>query len=108
VLTVDEFAPKKGVSPYLDQVDAPVGAIPTNAFFAPESSTLLPFTDARLVRNSLSPSAEDPELDEALSLLTGSTANYVSYKQRSATCGWDYDSTTDVGTDSIAFGGRTY
>lgn len=72
--------------------DAPVGA----------------FVDARYVRNVPAPSSESGALLNALSLMTGSTANYVSHNQRSATCGWWYDSNVAVGTDSLAFGGMTH
>jgi hypothetical protein len=67
------------------------------------------FVDARLLRNVATASITYPdEMVSALSLMTGSTENYVSNNQRSATSGWDYDNTTFVGTDSLSFGGMTY
>lgn len=107
-LTVDYFAPQAAVSPFLDAADARYGAVPTNGSGIDESSTLLPFADSRYVRNVPPPSSEDATLLEAMSLMTGSTGGYVAYNRRSATCGWDYDGTVAVGTDSIAFGGMTH
>jgi hypothetical protein len=66
------------------------------------------FVHDRYVRNSVSSSSEDSSLRAALSLMTGSTDNYVSFDQRSATCGWLYDNAVVTGTDSLSFGGMTY
>ena len=43
-----------------------------------------------------------------MSMMTGSTDNYIRYDEVSATCGWYYDNNMSVGTDSLAFGGMTY
>jgi hypothetical protein len=66
------------------------------------------FIDARYVRNVLPDPLEDTNMTNALSPMTGSTANYVRFDQRSATCGWSYDNNTAIGTDSLVFGGMTY
>lgn len=68
-----------------------------------------PYTDARYVRNTVDSQDDgDSVLTAALSLMTGSTENYIRFDRRSATCGWDYDNDAAVGTDSLAFGGMTY
>jgi hypothetical protein len=48
------------------------------------------------------------DLSAAILPMTGSTDNYISFKQRSSSAGWYYDYGTTPGTDSIAFGGMTY
>lgn len=108
VLTVDYFAPGRAVSPHLDAVDASHGAVAGGGPSIPEASTLLPFADTRYVRNVPVPSSEDTAFVEAMSLMTGSTGGYIAYNRRSATCGWDYDGSVSVGTDSLAFGGMTH
>ena len=107
VLTVDYFDPMKQIVGYLDMVDM-FGSTPLNGFFQHRFSTIAPFIDQRLVRNTLASAAESSSELSAMSLMTGSTDNYVRYNQRSARCGWDYDSTTTIGTDSLAFGGMTH
>jgi hypothetical protein len=66
------------------------------------------FIDKRYVRNVLPDPFEDASMTNVLSLMTGSTDNYVRFDQRSATCGWSFDNNTAVGTDSLAFGGMTH
>jgi len=75
------------------------------AFFSVASA---PFADVRYVRNVPAPATESTSMLNVMSLMTGSTDNYVSYDEVSATCGWYYDNNTSVGTDSLAFGGMTY
>lgn len=79
-------------------------------FFTNNRSTLTPFTDARFPRNTTLSTNYDATMDAALSLMTGSTENYLNMiiNKRSATAGWDYDSNTGIGTDSLAFGGRVF
>lgn len=69
---------------------------------------LAPFADARLVRNVGAPASEDALLLAALSPMSGSTDTYVSFDERSATCGWSYDGNVALGTDSLAFGGMVH
>lgn len=122
-LTVDYYDPTiPGTTPFIDAVGVFTdGAFTSGSSFVPNGvplngyklqydlTPMAPFTDARLVRNTIDPNDDDDQqLTAALALMTGSTANYVSYDQRSATCGWDYDSTLPIGTDSLAFGGMTY
>jgi hypothetical protein len=47
-------------------------------------------------------------LGAALSLMSGSTNNYIPYNKVSATSGWTFDTTAGVGTDSLAFGGQVH
>jgi hypothetical protein len=79
-------------------------------FFRHDKPPLSPFEDTRFVRNTQQKSVYDSDLSTALSLMTGSTDNYVSnaIRKRSAICGWDYDTNVEVGTDSLAFGGQVY
>lgn len=108
ILTVDYFEPTRQVIGFLDMVDM-IHDRPLNGFFRYEFTTILPFSDDRIVRNAAPrPGIEPNDMVEAMSLMTGSTDNYVRRNQRSARCGWDYDGATAVGTDSLAFGGMTY
>jgi hypothetical protein len=107
VLTVDAYEPDKQQIEYLDLVDMIDGRHPMNGFFRNEKSTRRPFEDARFPRNVPLSTTYVSEMDAALSLMTGSTDNYVTFKQRSGNSGWTYDNTI-VGTDSLAFGGMTY
>ena len=107
VLTVDTFRRTEQQIPYLDLVDMINGQLPLNGFFQNRKARLDPFEDKRLVLN-FKETLNDDELQAAVSLMTGSTANYVKFNERSATSGWVYDNTADPGTDSIAFGGFLY
>ena len=66
------------------------------------------FDDTRYARNVPPPASEDASLLSVMSMMTGSTDNYIRYDEVSATCGWYYDNNMSVGTDSLAFGGMTY
>ena len=111
VLTVDYYEPEKEQIPYLDLIDliGPSGSAPQplNGFFVFDKSTNRPFDDSRYPRNVPIATTYSSNFAEALSIMTGSTDNYVSFKQKSATSGFFYDN-TPVGTDSLAFGGMTY
>lgn len=78
--------------------------------FSNDRATSTPYVDVRLPRNTEISTNYSSELDAAISLMTGSTENYVNVaiNKRSATSGWDYDNNTEVGTDSVSFGGMTY
>lgn len=106
VLTVDYYEPDRQVVGYLDMVDI-IDGHPLNGFFRHAFTTNLPFVDERLVRNDRRSSADDPEMVETFSEMTGSTDSYVHHNQRSATCGWYYDN-NGAGTDSLAFGGMMH
>lgn len=102
VVTVVTFEPKQHINSYVDKTARL--ATRTNRS---KLTVLLPFSDARLVRNTLPGSHTSDTMLEAMSLMTGSTGNYISYNQRSATSGWYYDNNAS-GTDSLVFGGMTY
>lgn len=107
VLTVDRYEPTQEVVGFLDMVDIIEGH-PLNGYFRHEFTTVLPFVDERLVRNAVADTRLATDMASALSLMSGSTDNYVGPDQRSATCGWYYDNNASLGTDSLAFGGMTY
>lgn len=111
ILTVDYFEPEKHQVPYLDLVDliGPSGSSPQplNGFFVFDKSTNRPFVDATYPRNVSISTTYASDFAEVLSLMSGSTDNYVSFKQKSSAAGSYYDN-TPAGTDSIAFGGMTY
>lgn len=79
-------------------------------FFRHDKPVLSSFNDARFPRNTVLSTNYGPDMDAALSLMTGSTEGYINLAigKRSATSGWDYDSNEGVGTDSLAFGGMVY
>ena len=82
---------------------------PLNGYFRFEFTSILPFSDTRYVRNAVpNDDDEQPDMIAALSLMTGSTDNYVRFDEVSAACGWYYDNNAQIGTDSLAFGGMTY
>jgi hypothetical protein len=105
ILSVDNFEPGQEAVGYLDMVDMFEGR-PLNGFFRHEFTAVLPFNDERLVRNLRD--AQPTDIAAALSLMTGSTGNYIGPNQRSNTCGWYYDGNAGIGTDSLAFGGMTH
>src|SRR5581483_7248937 len=97
------------VTVYVTNVKKQTTAFLDTGYFLSDIATLLPFVDQRLVRNTLAPSTvNESALVPALSLMTGSTDNYVRFDQRSAMCGWRYDNAMVTGTDSLSFGGMTY
>lgn len=107
VLTVDRHEPAQEIVGFLDMVDI-IDGHPLNGYFRHEFIALSPFVDERLIRNAVRDSAVAPDMAAALSLMSGSTDNYVGPGQRSVTCGWYYDNNASLGTDSLAFGGMTY
>lgn len=107
IMSVDYFEPNREMIGFLDMVDMFQGK-PTVGYFRHEFATLPPFKDERLIRNQPLEGTEPQDVVTAMSLMTGSTDNYVRYNQRSNTCGWYYDNNSGVGTDSLAFGGMTY
>lgn len=77
-------------------------------FFHYDKPLLGPFEDIRYVRNVVTASAYGLDMIRALDLMSGATDNYVPIGHRSATSGWDYDTNSGVGTDSLTFGGMVY
>lgn len=106
VLTVDYFSLRHTV-PFLDLIDM-FGTLSTVGFFLDNNQPRDPFADTRFVGNVQHSASIGVDMLEAMSLMTGSTSNYVSLKKRSATSGWTFDNVAGVGTDSIAFGGRAH
>jgi hypothetical protein len=107
IVGIDDFDPESRIVEYLDDVDMLGTMGVSTGFFRYDKVYLKPFKDERYPRNVAS-SSRGSDMDAALSLMSGSTDNYVSSKQRSQATGWDYDTAAAVGTDSIAFGGMTY
>lgn len=105
VMTVDYIEQSKHQIPFLDLVDL-FNDTPLNGYFTFDASSFEPFEDARYIRNTYGENIYDDALISVLSPMTGSTDNYISFKQKSATTGWVYDSIS--GTDSLAFGGMIY
>lgn len=100
VLSVDGFSIPTSVAGFTDGTMRRPDTIETVA-------TIVPFSDARLVRSTPVDGTEPSDMIAALSEMTGSTDGYIRHDQRSAPCGWYYDNTRS-GTDSLAFGGMTY
>jgi hypothetical protein len=94
--------------PFTDKTLLVDGTIVMNGNFRSDRAVKQAFIDARYVGNVSSSYNRSSVMTEALSLMSGSTENYVNYKERSATCGWEYDRNGAVGTDSLSFGGMTY
>lgn len=105
VLTVDDFISDQTRSAFDDNVNM-TGNIPMNEYFDFESCQNQPFIDERTVRNA-GPN-QPSDFITALSLMSGSTENYITHRQRSTTCGWTFENNTVIGTDSITFGGQTH
>lgn len=102
-LTVDYIEVTKHQPPFVDTLPVAVSITGSQRI---DQSVRLPFDDTRYVRNVSAPTAETADMLAALSLMTGSTDNYVTFKQHAATSGWVYE--TPAGTDSLAFGGLIY
>lgn len=107
VVTVFEFNEREREIGFLDLIDT-LGDIQLNGYFSDSLARLVPFKDERLIRNTSGSFYDSADLNAAISLMTGSTDNYIRSSYKSAACGRDYDNTTSVGTDSLAFGGMTY
>lgn len=108
VLTVDKKQTNYKIQPWMDLVEmvGTVKKIPTLPYFNDDKSYLDPFND---LSNKVQLSKNLPiDMKNAVSSLAGSTENYISEDDISATCGWTYDDVTIKGTDSIAFGGFGY
>jgi hypothetical protein len=106
LLSVDYFD-LSPAAPFLDMVDM-IGPLSTLGYFNNDIPSRLPFSDTRYVRNAVTPDCVVKDMTAALSLMTGSTDNYVPFNKVSATSGFVYDSVQGIGTDSLAFGGMTY
>jgi hypothetical protein len=90
-------------------IDVPVGVPLNNEYYQFDFATIIPYVDQALNRNATPNDVDEPaDMVRALAHMVGSTNNYIRYDERSATCGWSYDNTVTVGTDSLAFGGMTY
>lgn len=111
LLTVDYYEPEKEQIEYVDLIDmiGPSGSAPQslNGYFRFDKSVRRPFDDSRYPRNVSISTNYTAEMDAALSIMSGSTDNYVSFKQRSGISGYYYDN-TPLGVDSIVFGGQAY
>lgn len=105
VYTTDE---KYSIQPWLDLIDMVGEAtkVPTMAFFNDDKTFINPFND---MRNKVQLSTNvSSDMLSALLRMNGSTENYISENEKSATCGWTYGDDSIKGTDSIAFGGFAY
>ncbi len=106
--------------PFLDQYadavtfveqEASEGLASSNiGFFNHEKAPTSPFVDIRFSRNVESSTVYDSDMDAALSLMSGSTENYIDslINERSAASGWDYSNNVTIGTDSLSFGGMVH
>ena len=92
--------------PYIDSIDM-FGSASLPGFFNQESSILEPFDDIRLPGNVVPSASYGNDMIAALSMMSGSTDNYVSSNQQGHATGWQYTN-TPIGVDSIAFGGQLY
>lgn len=106
VVSIDYFRVSSNIA-YLDNVDMLGSMGVSTGYFKFEKLYNKPFEDARYPRN-VDLLSRGSSMDGALSIMSGSTENYISFKQRAQTAGWDYDTTVTTGTDSIAFGGMTF
>jgi len=104
---LDQYA--DGVT-FPGQVSGSHNASSNVGFFLHEKPQLSPFVDVRYPRNAPLATNYDSAMSAALSLMTGSTDSYINLAigKRSATSGWDYDTNSGVGTDSLSFGGMVH
>ncbi len=106
VVTVDYFSTRQS-KPFLDMIEL-FGTLSTTGFFINNALPQDPFVDKRYIENVVHSASIGIDMLQAQSLMTGSTDNYVPFNKRSATSGWTFDSVSGIGTDSVAFGGRTH
>lgn len=109
VLSVDYYDVVKNfhIPSYTDRVDVAQFVNNTRSNVKFSTTKISPFIDVIYSRNVHDENV-DASVENALGQMSPSTDNYVSYEQRSGCCGWTFDGNTTIGTDSIAFGGRTY
>jgi hypothetical protein len=121
VLTVDFFDPFHVQRPYVDTFYRVYASASLGGAFSTKKAATAAFFDVTLSRGTLpilivgpqsakarSVNADEAAMNAALSLMTGSTDNYVPYNKVSATSGWTFDTTAGIGTDSLAFGGQVH
>lgn len=108
VLSLDYYVSTTTPVAFRDHVEQSSNHPPINGAFNVNHVKIKPFVDERFNRNMSSSIARGSDIEGYMADMTGSTDNYISHKQRSSTCGWVYDNSTTIGTDSIAFGGMTY
>jgi hypothetical protein len=107
IVTVDYFEPEIEQIEYVDMAGSDMPSQQFAGFFRFDKSQRRPFNDTRFPRNVQISTTYSTAMDAAISLMSGSTDNYVSFKQYSSNSGFCYDNTS-IGVDSIAFGGMTY
>ena len=69
--------------------------------------TIKPFVDDRLLLNFGTDNSLETDMIEAVSLMTGSTENYINPGEYSMSTGFTYEN-CPAGTDSLVFGGMGY
>lgn len=107
IRTVDEFTPLSAQRGFLDMVDT-LGNISLNGFFLTDTPKIKPFEDKRLPQSRTHSITTQNDMQAVMSLMSGSTGNYIEQNERSSTSGWVYDCNQGVGTDSLPFGGLCY
>ena len=104
VLTVDDYI--SVFVPYNDAKILQKSIMKTVGRFSNDDINK-PFFDDRLLLNFGQDSSRGIQMDEAVSLMSGSTENYVQPGKRAMPSGFTYEN-CPVGTDSISFGGMSY
>jgi hypothetical protein len=105
LLSVDEY--NSTFAPYNDaKISNQRPRINLVGYFV-NNNVIKPFFDDRLLLNFGTDNSRDNIMNAAISLMTGSTENYVNHNERSMPSGFVYDNCS-VGTNSIAFGGMGY
>ena len=108
IVNIFEKNPQHRLPAWLDLVDmvGTVKKVPTIAYFNDEKTYINPFNDTTKKIQSSNNLPND--MIDPVAKLEGSTENYISEQEISATSGWTYDDVWSKGTDSIAFGGLGY
>lgn len=92
---------------FLDAQDQTFCSASANGYINTDRQTVSGFLDQRLPRNVITGSSYTSDMINAISQLSGSTNDFLRSNERLMSAGWTYD-TSDVGSDSITFGGMVY
>ena len=110
-LSVDYYDTNYHTLPFNDTISGTL-LLPNSSFDEVQyrlNSPLMPFKETNILRCELTTSNyRYGGLIDALATMTGSGDTYIAFNKRSATCGWEFNNNTNIGTDSITFGGQLY
>jgi len=111
ILSIDDFYDDSNSSWYLDSFDLEGSDFPVKreGYLNFNLETLKPWDDTTVYLKKMGiDGTKFEDFQQTFQEMTGTTGNYIEPGKRSACCGFVYDGSTVLGTDSIVFGGLGY